>query len=214
MLKCIRVYVYRDVKKDNQTQLWTPHGASRDSKGYGQGARALLREGMAITVEQLRAAELREEQRLVQSRQKMQEEELRRQRQRSNSGDSSGESVTKGASVGTDSEGSGGSPVRSGGSFQESRNKGKRKERISDTVEVTGNPKWLTLDPYRSAPEVAYVRLLCRLYLSDFVCAGYSLPAVCEDLHAELEAATAAHETHTHAVMSRRSVWEVREYVD
>ena len=32
-----------------------------------------------------------------------------------------------------------------------------------------------------------YVRAFCRIYLSDYICAGYELPLVCRDMHEEVK---------------------------
>jgi hypothetical protein len=39
-----------------------------------------------------------------------------------------------------------------------------------------------------------YVRALCRIYLTDYLCTGYSLPAACHGLYEELDADYRAYE--------------------
>ena len=38
-----------------------------------------------------------------------------------------------------------------------------------------------------------YIRAICRIYLVDYTCAGYELPLVCADLHAEVKAIVKQH---------------------
>ncbi len=39
-----------------------------------------------------------------------------------------------------------------------------------------------------------YVRALCRIYLTDYLCAGYPLPAACDGLYEELDTDYRAYE--------------------
>jgi hypothetical protein len=59
----------------------------------------------------------------------------------------------------------------------------------------TGMPHELLRLPMYRTMEIGYTRALCRLYVSDYVCAGYDLPYVCHDLHSEVEALEAAWES-------------------
>ena len=45
-----------------------------------------------------------------------------------------------------------------------------------------------TAKPFdKKKPSAIYLRALCRIYLIDFICAGYELPSVCADIEAEVD---------------------------
>lgn len=50
-----------------------------------------------------------------------------------------------------------------------------------------GLVKELLIQPHYRTAEILYTRALCRIYLSDYVCADYDLPFVCRDIHQEIE---------------------------
>jgi hypothetical protein len=39
----------------------------------------------------------------------------------------------------------------------------------------------------KSEPSEVYLRALCRLYITDFICGGYDLPVVCADIDTEID---------------------------
>jgi len=47
-----------------------------------------------------------------------------------------------------------------------------------------------------------YLRAICRIYVSDFICGGYEMPPICNDLHDEVAADGVAHEK-----IDRRRAW-------
>jgi hypothetical protein len=50
-----------------------------------------------------------------------------------------------------------------------------------------GMPHELLRLPHYRTLEVGYLRAICRIYISDYICADYELPYVCRDLHTEVE---------------------------
>ncbi len=50
-----------------------------------------------------------------------------------------------------------------------------------------GMPHELLRLPHYRTMEVSYLRAICRIYISDYICADYELPYVCRDLHTEVE---------------------------
>ena len=75
---------------------------------------------------------------------------------------------------------------------------------LKNTVAETAKPLWLTLPKFRK-PEIFYTRALCRIYISDFICANYELPAVCSDILDDVDAFTTEYE-----VKQKDKVWEHR----
>ena len=66
------------------------------------------------------------------------------------------------------------------------------KRSMAETAELVqrarqGMPHELLRLPHYRSLEVGYLRAICRIYVSDYVCADYELPYVCHDLHSELE---------------------------
>jgi len=155
----------------NHPKLWQ-HKSSNDEFGTSKAAWEVLWVGLNITTAQLQAAE--EAERSRQLAVQAEEQELSKMRRKLGLPDrDSAADVGKKAS--------------------DSRDSG-RAYNVTETVDVSGQPFWLTLPPFL-VPEVVYTRALCRIYLSDFVCADYELPAVCRDMVQEIDVFTLEYET-------------------
>jgi hypothetical protein len=174
-----RLLQVREVLK-NHTGLWQ-HRSSADEHGTSRAAWSLLHVGMNITAEALAQAEADEKDRLAAARLEL--EERRKAR------------VRLGLPDATDVEGKGaGSSDTVLGELRSAAAEGGTARKVSDAVDVTGYPKWLTLQKYL-VPEVVYTRALCRIYLADFVCGDYALPPVCRDILEEVDAFSLEYES-------------------
>ena len=191
-----RLLQVRDVLK-NHTGLWQ-HRSSADEHGTSKAAWSMFNVGINITLDTLRLAEAREVDRQVAKR--LEQEERQKARQRLGLVDEE----IKSGDVQPMRNGFRSTGVFEGGAvnIDDAARAGQR--RVADTVDVTGYPMWLTLPQYL-VPEVVYTRALCRIYLADFVCGDYALPAVCHDIVEEMDTFTIEYEN-----KQREKAWASR----
>ena len=156
----------------NHPKLWQ-HKSSDDEYNTTKAAWKILHVGLNVTTAQLQAAEQAERNRLLAAQ--VEEQELRQMRERLGLPEP-GVPADKASSSG----------LRDAGN--------PAPYSVTDTVDMSGQPFWLTLPQYL-VPEVVYTRALCRIYLSDFVCGDYALPPVCSDLVKEIDTFTLEYET-------------------
>lgn len=62
--------------------------------------------------------------------------------------------------------------------------------------------------PRKLLESALYLRAVCRIYLSDFICGDYPLPDVCRDLHDEVFTDSAVHENKESKRVWRRTIVE------
>jgi len=170
-----RLLQVREVLKSHP-KLWQ-HKSSDDEYGTSKAAWQVLWVGLNVTTAQLEAAE--ETERIRLHAVQVEEQELKKMRQRLGLPDPD-----------TAADADADQAAASG----ERESRGIADYSVADAVDVSGQPFWLTL-PQFLVPEVVYTRALCRIYLSDFVCTDYELPAVCQDMVQEIDAFTQEYES-------------------
>ncbi len=189
-----RLLHIRDALKGHK-DLWS-HPSSADEYNTTASASHFLSQATDITVSDLKNAEkaaflskeiqLNKKLELIQVQAKLGEATASEVRAVQDAIKSAAASSVVAAAALSDTE----SPPTSG----QARNMQQSPRAVTDTVADSSYPLWLTLPEYRK-PEVIYTRALCRIYLSDFICADYDLPAVCHDILEDVDTFTSEYES-------------------